>query len=136
MGQGAEERQEKTETNLENLFPRLVVFCLLLSSALRPQPAKENEQENRGRLCFPIFLGAVEGWGGQGPGNRIMKMKIRKQKIIFIYLIILFPAAPGSLPLLSSSSLPKTPSGRIILNYKIRPCFWKWKKKGRERRTK
>ena len=26
------ESRQKTETNLENLFPRLVVFCLLLSS--------------------------------------------------------------------------------------------------------
>ena len=33
----------KTETNLENLFPRLVVFCLLLSS-LSFTPTKRYEE--------------------------------------------------------------------------------------------
>ena len=38
-----EKRKKKTETNLENLFPRLVVFCLLLSS-LSFTPTKRYEE--------------------------------------------------------------------------------------------
>jgi hypothetical protein len=44
--------------------------------------------------------------------------------LLFYYFIILL-SFYSSFFFLSSKN-------RIILNYKIRPCFWKWKKKGRD----
>ena len=103
-------RQEKTETNLENLFPRLVVFCLLLSSAAffsslfmltSSAPLMANTNKKKGKDRRPR---------NRKKGKQKIKLKKKRNKIISVYFIsffnyLLIPFFCG----LSSSSKPSHP---------------------------
>ena len=81
-------RQEKTETNLENLFPRLVVFCLLLSS-LSFTPTKRYGRE-RDYFKTISFCWSCKGERGEEKENKTPIKEKNEIKIYFYFLGLFF----------------------------------------------